>query len=73
MLAPSWSVPTWIVIPPVKSVEPDNVNTPPPYFFKAPVPVMPPEYVVLLYCIVVRVADPKSTFPLPDKSEIVSL
>ena len=61
LLAPNLIVPTWIIIPPVKSVVPDKVKIPPPCFFSVPVPVMPPEYSVLLYWVVVKVPDPKST------------
>ena len=57
----------------MKSVEPDKVKIPPPCLFRSPVPVIPPEYVVLLYCIVVKVPEPKSTEPFPDKSAKVSL
>ena len=43
LLAPNFIVPTCIVIPPVKSVDPDNVKIPTPLLIKDPLPVIDPE------------------------------
>ena len=46
LLAPNFIVPTCIVIPPVKSVDPDNVKIPPPLLIKDPLPVIDPSVTV---------------------------